>query len=80
MEYSNLIGKKTDDVQVIFTPSLQHCETYGFKWDNTKEVHAAFQLLIKPGAYSVSSYSPEWNTKETGAIALHSLLLQYRDF
>lgn len=82
MEYSNLIGKKTDDVQVIFAPSLQHCTYYGFKFDNNncKEAYAAFQLLIKPGAYSVSSYSPEWSTKETGAIALHSLLLQLHDF
>lgn len=78
MRNSNLTGQKGDDVQVVFSPSLQHCMSYGFKMDDNKEAFAAFQLLVKPGAYSVSRDCPEWSTKETGAIVLNSLLLQLR--
>lgn len=79
MEYSNLIGKKADDVQVLFSPSLSNCVIYPFQLDNGKQAFAAFQLLIKPGAYSISSHFPEWSTKETGAIALNSLFLRITD-
>lgn len=79
MEYSNLIGRKADDVQVLFSPALSNCVVYPFQLDNGKKAFAALQLLIKPGAYSVASHFPEWSTKETGAIALHSLLLRIVD-
>lgn len=78
MKYSNLIGQKSDDVQVVFSPSLQNCMSFGFKLDNNREAFAAFQLFVKPGAYSIARDCPEWSTKETGAIALHALLLQLR--
>lgn len=75
-QWCNLIVQKEDDVQVVFYPSLQSCKSGGFKLKNNKQTFAAFQLLVKPSAYSVSRDPPEWSTKETGAIVLHSLLLQ----
>lgn len=77
MKYSNLISQRNDDLQIFFSPSLQQCQIYGLKIDG-KEAFSAFQLFVKPGAYSVSRDSPEWSTKETGAIVLHALLLQLR--
>lgn len=77
-EWCNFTGQKGDDVQVIFYPTLQ-CDTQnGFKLENHKEVFAAFQIFVKPGAYSVSRDTEfvEWSTKESGALALNSLLLK----
>ncbi|EFA04682.2 bluestreak [Tribolium castaneum] len=74
-QWCNLVAQKEDDVQVVFYPTLQNCKTSGYKTNN-RVVHAAFQLLVKPSAYSVSRDPPEWSTKETGAIVLHSLLIQ----
>ncbi|KAK9728651.1 Neuralized [Popillia japonica] len=76
MQYSNLIGQRADDVQVVFSPSLEHCSIEHFKLDNGKIVWAAFQILVKPGAYSLSRDIPEWSTKETGALTLQALLLK----
>lgn len=76
MQYSNLIGQRADDVQVVFGPSLEHCSIEHFKLDNGKIVWAAFQILVKPGAYSLSRDIPEWSTKETGALTLQALLLK----
>lgn len=40
-------------------------------------VRTAFQLLVKPGAYSVSANDyVQWSTKERGAVCLQALLLQ----
>lgn len=66
-----------DDAQIVFYSSLQHCELIGYRMDDGREVYAAFQLLVKPGAYCVNSDTVEWSTKETGAIVLHSLLLKF---
>lgn len=66
-----------DDAQIVFYASLQQCELAGFRLDDGREMFAAFQLYVKPGAYCVSSDSVEWSTKETGAIVLHSLLLKF---
>lgn len=74
-QWCNLVVQKEDDVQVVFYPILQNCKTAGYK-KNNQVVYAAFQLLVKPSAYSVSRDPPEWSTKETGAIVLHSLLIQ----
>lgn len=65
-------------MQVIFYPTLQCCAQNGYKLENHKEVFAAFQLFVKPGAYSVSRETEfvEWSTKESGAVALNSLLLK----
>lgn len=66
------------DLQIVFHPSIQNCMTVGHRFEEAKEVHAAFQLLVKPGAYSVSREGTEWSTKESGAIVLNALLLQVR--
>ncbi|XP_022905179.2 neuralized-like protein 4 [Onthophagus taurus] len=76
MKYSNLIGQRPDDVQISFSPSLQHCDIVPFKLPDGKEVSAAFQLLVKPGSYSHSRNVVEWSTKETGAVVLQALLLK----
>ncbi|XP_018574763.1 neuralized-like protein 4 isoform X2 [Anoplophora glabripennis] len=77
-EWCNFTGQKGDDVQVIFYPTLQSGTQKGFKLENHKEVFAAFQIFVKPGAYSVSRETEfvEWSTKESGALALNSLLLK----
>ncbi|CAH1098780.1 unnamed protein product [Psylliodes chrysocephalus] len=77
-EWCNFTGKKAEDVQMVFYPSLQTTLTKPFKIENNKAAMAAFQLLVKPGAYSTSRESDivEWNTKETGALVLNSLLLR----
>ncbi|RZC36582.1 Fer2 3 and/or Neuralized domain containing protein, partial [Asbolus verrucosus] len=76
-QWCNLVVQKEDDLQVVFYPTLQSCRSAGFKLKNNKEAFAAFQLFVKPSAYSVSRDPPEWSTKETGAIVLHSLLIQF---
>lgn len=76
-EWCGLAINHGDDLQVVFHPSLQHCETTGFRTDDNRFVHAAFQLLVKPGAYCVVRESVDWSTKETGAIVLHSLLFKF---
>lgn len=78
MQYCNLIGQRHDDIQVVFSPSMQHCLQEPFKIEPGKEALGAFQVVVKPGAYSVARDSPEWSTKETGAISLQALLLQLR--
>ncbi|KAJ8971546.1 hypothetical protein NQ314_000652 [Rhamnusium bicolor] len=77
-QWCNLTGQKGDDLQVVFYPTPQYSTVAGFKLENGKEVHAAFQLFVKPGAYSVSREADkvEWSTKETGALALNSLLFK----
>ncbi|KAF2900858.1 hypothetical protein ILUMI_05336 [Ignelater luminosus] len=75
-QWGNLVCQKGDDLQIVFNPSLQNCAIEGFKIDGTKDVCAAFQLLVKPGAYSIARDCPEWSTKETGALVLHALLLR----
>lgn len=64
-------------MQVVFYPTL-HGIAKSFKMNNEKEVFSAFQLYVKPGAYSVTRDSDivEWSTKESGAIALNSLLIK----
>ncbi|XP_057662897.1 neuralized-like protein 4 [Diorhabda carinulata] len=76
-EWCNFTGRKTDDVQIIFYPSIQMASTKGYKIED-KEVYAAFQLSVKPGAYSVyrDSDLTEWSTKESGALVLKALLLK----
>ncbi|KAK9882477.1 hypothetical protein WA026_021818 [Henosepilachna vigintioctopunctata] len=74
-QWGDLVCQKEDDVQVVFYPSLQNCDITGHKIDN-KLAHSAFQLLVKPGAYSICRETAEWNTKETGAILLQCLLLK----
>ncbi|XP_063932045.1 neuralized-like protein 4 isoform X2 [Zophobas morio] len=74
-QWCNLVVQKEDDVQVVFYPTLQSCKSGGYKMKD-REAHAAFQLLVKPSAYSVSRDPPEWSTKETGAIVLNALLIQ----
>lgn len=66
-----------DDVQVVFYPTLQHVMSRGFKLKDDKEMFAAFQLYVKPGAYSVvrDAEIVEWSTKENGAIVLKALFL-----
>lgn len=78
MKYSNLVSQRSEDVQVVFSPSLSNCMTYGFKLDAAHEAFAAFQLFVKPGAYSIARDCPEWSTKETGALSLNALLLQVK--
>ncbi|XP_017783812.1 PREDICTED: neuralized-like protein 4 [Nicrophorus vespilloides] len=78
MLYSNLIGQRYDDVHVVFSPSLQQSLEEPFRLDSGRDALATFQLLVKPGAYSVARDCPEWSTKETGAISLHALLLQLK--
>lgn len=77
-QWGNLTAANTGDLQIVFHPSIQSCTTIGHRLEETKEVRAAFQLLVKPGAYSVSRDGSEWSTKESGAIALHALLMQVR--
>lgn len=78
-EWCNLTSQKGDDVQVVFYPTLQHLMAKGFKINNEKQAFAAFQLNVKPGAYSTTRESEivEWSTKENGAIALNSLLIKF---
>ncbi|KAK5646861.1 hypothetical protein RI129_005325 [Pyrocoelia pectoralis] len=75
-QFGNLVCQKEDDLQIVLTPSLKDCALNSFKFDDSKEVCAVFQLLVKPGAYSVARDCPEWSTKETGALILHALLLR----
>lgn len=75
-QWCNFVVQKEDDVQVVFYPTLQNCKIYSYKMKDNKEAYAAFQLLVKPSAYSVTRDPPEWSTKETGAIILHALLIQ----
>ncbi|KAL3280593.1 hypothetical protein HHI36_003825 [Cryptolaemus montrouzieri] len=74
-QWGSLVCQKEDDVQVVFYPSMQNFNISGHKIDN-KLAYSAFQLLVKPGAYSVNREPPEWNTKETGAIMLQCLLIK----
>lgn len=75
-QWGYLVCQKGDDLQIVFNPSLQNCTIEGFKIDGARDVYAAFQLLVKPGAYSIARDCPEWSTKETGALVLHALLLR----
>ncbi|XP_050504188.1 neuralized-like protein 4 [Diabrotica virgifera virgifera] len=77
-KWCNFTGQKADDVQIVFYPSLQTTVTKGYKTENNREVYAAFQLLVKPGAYSISRDTDvtEWSTKESGALVLNALLLK----
>ncbi|KAJ8973621.1 hypothetical protein NQ317_003251 [Molorchus minor] len=61
-----------------FIQHLNIAQKWVLNGKNNKVVHAAFQLLVKPGAYSISRETEvvEWSTKETGAITLNSLLLK----
>ncbi|CAH0558081.1 unnamed protein product [Brassicogethes aeneus] len=79
-KYCNFTAQKSDDVQVVFYPTLQSCLTNAFKLPNGKEALAGFQIFVKPGAYSINREPEgiEWSTKETGALALNALLLQIR--
>lgn len=65
-------------MQVVFYPTLQHVMSKGYKLKDEKQVFAAFQLYVKPGAYSVTRDAEivEWSTKENGAISLNSLLIK----
>lgn len=74
-EWGPLVPRKKEDVLIIFYPSLKNCTIPLINVDN-KEVRAVFQLLVKPGAYSISQEPLEWNTKESGAIILQSLLIK----
>ena len=76
MQYSNLIGQKIEDIQISFSPSMQHCNTEAYQICEGKEIKAVFQLWVKPGSYSVTREDVEWTTKETGAIVLNALLLK----
>lgn len=79
-QWCNLTSQKGDDVQIVFYPSLENCSPTPFDIGNNKKACAAFQLYVKPGAYSVTRESEniEWSTKESGAIVLNSLLLQIK--
>ncbi|KAF5281234.1 hypothetical protein FQA39_LY05120 [Lamprigera yunnana] len=77
-QFGNLVREKGDDLQIVLNPSLQNCCLEYFQFDDAKEVCAAFQLFVKPGAYSVARDCPEWSTKETGALVLDALLLQIK--
>ncbi|KAK4880128.1 hypothetical protein RN001_008274 [Aquatica leii] len=77
-QFGNLVCKKGDDLQIVLNPSLQNCTMDYFKMEESKEICAAFQLFVKPGAYSVARDCPEWSTKETGALVLHALLLRIK--
>ncbi|XP_018330775.1 neuralized-like protein 4 isoform X2 [Agrilus planipennis] len=74
-QWGTLVSQKKDNLQVLFKPTLENCTTEGFLMEN-KEVHAMFELLVKPGAYSVSQDGTEWCTKESGALILQGLLLK----
>lgn len=76
-EWCGIASYGGDEMQVVFHPSLQHCEMTSFRIEGVGEIQAAFQLLVKPGAYSVIRDSVDWSTKETGAIVLHSLLFKF---
>lgn len=78
-QWCGIASHRGDDLQVVFHPSLQYCETTAFRTKDNKEAHTAFQLQVKPGAYCVNRDSVEWSTKETGAIVFHSLLLKLSD-
>ncbi|KAG5890383.1 hypothetical protein JTB14_029747 [Gonioctena quinquepunctata] len=77
-EWCNFTAQKADDVQVVFYPVAQNFSAIGRRIENDREVFAAFQLFVKPGAYSISREADqvEWSTKETGAITLNALLLK----
>ncbi|XP_066158319.1 neuralized-like protein 4 isoform X2 [Euwallacea fornicatus] len=77
--WCNFTAQKADDLQVVFYPTLESCTTMPHvNGDNT--VCAAFQLYVKPGAYSVARETGvvEWTTKESGALVLNSFLLQIK--
>ncbi|CAH2003990.1 unnamed protein product [Acanthoscelides obtectus] len=76
-EWCNLSGQRNDEAQVVMYPTLSTTIARVFCFSG-KQVYSAFQLHLKPGAYSVSrDLDPvEWSTKEAGAIVLDSLLLR----
>ncbi|ERL95247.1 hypothetical protein D910_12514 [Dendroctonus ponderosae] len=78
-QWCNFTGQKGDDVQVVFYPSLENSSAPPYE-NGSKKVYAAFQLFVKPGAYSITRDADrtEWSTKESGAIVLNSLLLQIK--
>ncbi|CAG9771302.1 unnamed protein product [Ceutorhynchus assimilis] len=80
-QWCNFTGQKGDDVQVVFYPSIENCSSTPYDNGSNKKAYSAFQLYVKPGAYSVTRESSdlvEWSTKESGAIVLNSLLLQIK--
>ncbi|XP_066248762.1 neuralized-like protein 4 isoform X5 [Euwallacea similis] len=78
-QWCNFTAQKADDLQVVFYPTLESCSMMPYvNGDNT--ICAAFQLYVKPGAYSVARETDvvEWTTKESGALVLNSFLLQIK--
>ncbi|XP_045470918.1 neuralized-like protein 4 [Harmonia axyridis] len=74
-QWGSLVCQREDDVQVVFYPSMQNFNIPGHTIDG-KLAYSAFQLVVKPGAYSINREPFEWNTKETGAIKLQGLLIK----
>ncbi|XP_074025291.1 neuralized E3 ubiquitin protein ligase 4 [Leptinotarsa decemlineata] len=76
--WCNFKAQKADDVQIVFYPVPPVQWGKPLEIEGGKKVYAAFQLSVKPGAYSVLKKGNlvEWSTKETGAIAMNALLLK----